>query len=116
MANLMEHKEVSALLDRAIQHFGEEHQLKKLAEECSELSTAILRLTNGCDGHTEAECNDAVLEEVVDVSIMIEQVFRILRDRKTSDGRDIFDIINYKLTRLEQRIDAGKVHAETGTA
>ena len=110
----MDHPYITALFERARKVYGERHQMKKCAEECCELSTAILRFTNGCDGHTANQCFDNILEETADVAIMVEQLCRILHDEPDSTGRTITDIIIEKLARLEQRLDIaeGKSNAE----
>lgn len=101
----MDHPYIKTLFDRARRRYGEQHQMKKCAEECCELSTAILRFTNGCDGHTVTQCLDNVLEETADATIMVDQLYRIFRNTVDSQGRTITDIIIEKLTRLEQRLD-----------
>lgn len=99
---------------RARDFFGDEHQLKKCAEECCELATAIMRLVNGCDGHSETECIDNVMEEVVDVDIMINQLWGIFSLVRTSSGQTLKEIAEYKLQRLKTRIEEGE-HAKTRT-
>lgn len=110
----LDHPYIIALFDRARKVYGERHQMKKCAEECCELSTAILRYTNGCDGHKAYQCFDNILEETADVIIMVEQLYRILSDEPDSTGRTITDIVIEKLARLEQRLDEAEWenHAE----
>lgn len=110
----LDHPYIIALFDRARKVYGERHQMKKCAEECCELSTAILRYTNGCDGHTAIQCFDNILEETADVAIMVDQLCRILSDETDSTGRTLADLIVEKLVRLEQRLDIaeGKSNAE----
>lgn len=96
------------LFIEARMHFGDEHQLRKCAEECCELSTAILRLTNGCDGHTQAQCHDNCMEELADVTIMIDQLWGIFGPTKDSNGHALNDIVQRKLHRLKCRIEEEK--------
>lgn len=95
----------------ARQHFGDEHQMKKCAEECCELATAILRFVNGCDGHTVEECVDNVMEELVDVNIMLNQMWGIFGPWCNSSGLTLKDIEDKKLQRLKFRIEEGQ-HVE----
>lgn len=114
----LDHPHIIALFERARKRYGEQHQMQKCAEECCELSTAILRFTNGCDGHTVTQCFDNVLEEAADATIMVEQLFRIFHDAVDSQDRTITDIILEKLARLEQRLDEAdrEGHAEARTS
>lgn len=73
------------ILQEAIEHFGLRHQAMITAEECGELLTALSHFLRG------RECDPAcIITELVDVSIMIEQLalhfgyyeFIIERDRK----------------------------------
>lgn len=107
-------KEVE-LYVRARKHFGDEHQIKKCAEECCELATSILRYVNGCDGHTEQQCFDNLMEEMADVDIMLNQMWGIFGPRKNSSGLTLEDIKQKKLKRLEERLQEGE-HAKARTA
>ena len=102
---MMANEEVVALYAQARQHYGDEHQMKKCAEECCELSTAILRLTTGCDGHSQDECLDNVMEELVDVDIMLAQMGGIFEQTKNSRGLTLLDIYERKLQRLKARVE-----------
>ena len=101
---------------RAREHFGEEHQLRKSAEECCELATAIMRFTNSCDGHTAQECLDNILEEMADVDIMLNQMWGIFGGMKNSDGETVGDIRTRKLHRLLCRIDEEQDDEEARTS
>lgn len=56
------------------EHYGKDHQLLKMSEECGELSTAIARFilkpTN--------ETYENLVEEMADVKIMIRQMEHLL--------------------------------------
>ncbi len=59
------------IYEQAVIHFGEQKQIRKMVEECIELSQALIHLPDGKS--TQAECCD----ELADVLIMYEQM-RIL--------------------------------------
>ena len=64
------------ILEKAIMHFGEDNQAKKIVEECSELLHAITQLQKTKAWIENHEIDDHSLEEMVDVYILIEQ-FRL---------------------------------------
>lgn len=68
---------------RILAHYGPDAQHKQTIQECSELITAICHRT---DGRTT---DDAVIDELADVSIMVEQMANV-----------------YGRARVEARIDA----------
>lgn len=102
---MMSEEEEVDLYVKARLHYGDEHQMRKCAEECCELATAIMRLTNGCDGHTEQQCLDNVIEEMVDVDIMLNQMWGIFGPRVSPSGLTFNDIKKKKLHRLQCRIE-----------
>lgn len=64
------------VISEAIERYGEERQLVKCCEEMAELTQAICKRFDkgpGCDFDTEA-----VVEELADVEIMLEQLRIIL--------------------------------------
>lgn len=73
----------------AIKYFGEQQQLIKTSEECSELIKACLK-------------NDIenIIEEVADVTIMVEQ----LRLMSFWNEDKFQKILRYKINRLNSRI------------
>lgn len=85
--------------------FGDVHQMRKCAEECCELATAIMRYTNSCDGHTEQQCLDNVLEELADVDIMLAQMWAIFGPLRDSCNYSVSDLKEKKLLRLQCRIE-----------
>ena len=60
------------LLEKAIERFGREAQMVKCCEECGELVQAVCKWIGGTGDE------EAVIEEMVDVEIMLEQVRMIL--------------------------------------
>lgn len=60
-------------IKRIANHYGFRHQGRKLAEECSELSVAMLKYLDGEAGRS------AVIEEMADVRIMSGQMQYLMR-------------------------------------
>jgi NTP pyrophosphatase (non-canonical NTP hydrolase) len=91
-------RETSALnrretYERAIDHWGEDAQLNMGVEEASELITALSRFLRGRTDEAD------VVEEVADVSIMVEQLAMIV-------GEDaVADVVDSKVARLSDRLD-----------
>ena len=67
------------LLCEAIDRWGSDRQLIKCGEECAELVQAICKRFDGGPGKDDAFEVEAIVEEMVDVEIMLEQVRIILR-------------------------------------
>jgi len=69
-------KEYLTLLKARFEKSGEEHCLKKLAEECLELAQAILELqTKIKDGtKTKEQIYEEIAEEMVDINIVMLQL------------------------------------------
>jgi NTP pyrophosphatase (non-canonical NTP hydrolase) len=77
------------IYQRAIDTFGEDHQLAKTIEECMELAVALMHYR---DNKIPL---DQVLQEVADVTIMMRQCALIF-------GEHVVDAhISYKMTRLD---------------
>ena len=75
-------------------HYDSKAQMVKCCEELSELNVAILKYVNGLGS------SDAVLDEIADVYIMLEQLKAIM-----PFGMNIIDeMIDYKLDRQLKRI------------
>ena len=98
-----------AILEAAIETWGERVQIGIAIEEMSELTKALckyLRFQNGdldCDAAALLRCavlRCAVLEEMADVGIMLKQMELIFGDPTEQEI--------YKLERLEQRINRDK--------
>jgi NTP pyrophosphatase (non-canonical NTP hydrolase) len=82
------------VIQKTYQKFGLDKQLLKLAEECSELSAAIVkREVNGMGVSN-------ICEEIADVEILIEQL-------RIDLGKKIDHIKSEKLARLEKRMVSG---------
>ena len=82
------------ILKKAIDQFGFENQTEMIKEECLELALALQKLKrNPCDINV-----DNVIDEIADVSIMIEQA-NIMFPTDLIQKR-----IEYKIDRLQKRI------------
>ena len=82
---------------RAIKHWGAERQRDVAVEECSELQKALMKYRRyGMSEEWRLRC----VEEIADVSIMLEQLVEML-----STEKEFQDIRNYKLKRLNNLID-----------
>ena len=85
---------IDHLLDATIEHYGRDAQLLKAAEECAELTAAILQYT-ARGSHQEIM---SICEEIADVKIMISQLERIF------SKASIHSFESDKIERLASRI------------
>lgn len=86
-------------LQNAIEHFGINRQLSKLAEECGELTQAAMKSMYGSDFNSSL---DNLAEEMADVGILIDQfrlAFPRLIDGPANDWRE------KKIDRLAQMVE-----------
>ena len=83
-----------SVFKRAIAKFGINNQVLMIIEECSELILAISHYNRG------RVRSDAVMEEIVDLTIMLEQARLIYDPTDTEFGRIYIEKIN----RLEKLI------------
>ena len=82
---------------KIIEHYGENHQRYKAAEELSELQTLILQDANK-NGKVP---KSRIIEEIADVYVMLSQLKTIY----CIDGRDIEPVISYKVDRTLKEIE-----------
>lgn len=83
-------------LIKIIEHYGEDHQRYKAAEELSELQTLLLQDANQ-NGKVPL---NRIIEELADVYVVLGQVELIYK----IDSRDTGPIIEYKLDRTLKRM------------
>ena len=86
-------------------HYGEDAQVDMLIEEMSELTKALLKNRRAQKGQTDTPVRatvNAIEEEVADVLIMLHQIIYL------GDFEDLEDIIEEKLDRQLERIEAEK--------
>lgn len=82
---------------KIINHYGAEHQLVKLCEECAELTQQAAK----CYGKG-IPYSDDMIEEIADVLVMIKQFETVM----SQPDRDLIeDHITYKLYRQLDRIE-----------
>lgn len=82
---------------KIIEHYGENHQRFKAAEELSELQTLILQDANK-NGKVP---KSRIIEEIADVYVMLSQLKTIYK----IDGRDLEPVIEYKVDRTLKEIE-----------
>ena len=58
--------------------YGCEHQSNMVIEECAELQKAICKIHRD-DGHITDEHDENLREELVDVQVMLQQMFLVLK-------------------------------------
>jgi NTP pyrophosphatase (non-canonical NTP hydrolase) len=85
------------LFHAAIKNFGVESQIEMIKEECLELALALQKAKRKSNTKEEKEEKyDNIIDEIADVSIMIQQA-RMLFDSNKIDER-----IEFKLERLRK--------------
>ncbi len=78
--------------------FGVSTQIDKCIEECAELTKALMKYKSSVTNYKNiANCQNDVKEELIDVQIMLEQMFNIF-------GKDD-KIYDYKVNRLKERVE-----------
>ena len=82
---------------KIIEHYGENHQRFKAAEELSELQTLILQDANK-NGKVP---KSRIIEEIADVYVMLSQLKTIY----CIDSRDIEPVISWKVERTLRQIE-----------
>ena len=81
---------------KMVTYYGTNDRVRLLMEECGELVQASNKILRYPDSH---EARDNLLEEMVDVSIMIEQV----RTLFNYDDLEWNDMEQYKINRCKKR-------------
>lgn len=82
---------------RILAHYGVNNQHKQAIQECSELITAI------CHRMENRATDDAVIDELADVSIMVEQLANVY-GRSRVESR-IEDKLNRQMERMKEAED-----------
>ena len=91
------------ILQKAIDTYGEEAQMDMCIEEMSELTKAILKLRRykkAHEGNYSKELYNDVVEEIADVSIMLDQMLMIFDCHE-----DVHMQQHKKIKRLENRLE-----------
>ena len=97
---LMPRKKKQDIMHRACNRYGTQNQLLKTIEECNELGSAIAKYLIS---PKSKENENHVLEEIADVSIMIQQLRTFI-----FDDAEIEYIERKKLERLEGWLKNGR--------
>lgn len=79
---------------QVLSKYGCEHQMGMVIEECAELQKAICKIQRD-DGHITDEHDENLREELVDVVVMCQQMFLVLK----MSADDINNRANRKLVR-----------------
>lgn len=83
---------------KIINHYGTQHQLVKLCEECAELAQQAAKCYD-----KDMPYSDDMIEEIADVLVMIKQFETVM----SQPDRDLLeDQITYKLRRQLDRIES----------
>ena len=98
-----------------VDHIGLPALLEQLAEECSELAQASLKLARYIRGEnmpakTLMELTGNLLEEIADV----DNILVLMAGTELYDGPRIARIRENKMARWAQRIEKGRQQAEEG--
>ena len=93
--------------------YGEDYLLRQLAEECSELSQAALKLIRANRKETPMRPEEAVehlIEEIADVTVMLKGVYDTMFDPPMMDA--VNDIHIEKVARMYDRLLDGKMEED----
>ena len=90
----MLNKDNKDLCWQVLSKYGCENQLGMVVEECAELQKAVCKLLRD-DGHITDAHDENFREELVDVLVMLEQMFLVLK----MSADDINNRANRKLVR-----------------
>ena len=74
----MLNKQNQDLCWQVLSKYGCEHQMGMVIEECSELQKAVCKIWRD-DGHITDAHDENLREELVDVQVMLQQMFLVLK-------------------------------------
>ena len=88
-----------------VKKYGEDYMLRQLAEECTELAQAALKLIRARRKETpmrEDEAKEHLIEEVADVTVMLKGLYDTMFDAPMMDAVNDFHIekVNRMYTRM----------------
>ena len=88
---------------KAIDYYGSFEQHSVAMEECGELIQAISKFMRATKPSDMLIARNHIKEEMADVLIMLAQ----LQEMHSIDGKELEQEIDYKLARLNERIENG---------
>lgn len=91
------------ILRKAIQEYGVLNQIFMLFEEMSELQKEIVKFKRATKEQEIIETQKNIIEEIADVTIMLEQI-RIIFDIQNTFSK----VYDFKINRLAERLDIQK--------
>ena len=99
--------------NKIIDRYGEEYVLRRLAEECTELAQAALKLIRARRKETpmrEDEARERLVEEIADVHLMAGEVFRHMLF--AAEQRCVDEICEQKRERMFARMLDGQMESD----
>ena len=96
-----------------VKKYGEEYMLRQLAEECTELAQAALKLIRARRKETpmrEDEAKEHLIEEVADVTVMLKGLYDTMFDTSMMDAVNDFHI--EKVNRMYMRMLDGEMEED----
>lgn len=86
---------------KIIEHYGVNHQQRKLAEEVFELQEAIFANWYDVDGVTNVGYVEHIREEIADVTVVLKQIQYYYE----IPDEEIEDVMKYKVQRTLKRME-----------
>ena len=96
-----------------VEKYGEEYMLRQLAEECVELAQAALKLIRARRKETptrESEARERFLEEVADVSVMVNALDETLLS--VEELKYVCEMQDFKEKRMYERMLDGEMEED----
>lgn len=96
-----------------VEKYGEEYMLRQLAEECTELAQAALKVIRSKRKETpmrEDEAMEHLMEEIADVTVMLKALYDTMFDASMMDV--VNDIHIEKVNRMYARMLDGKMEED----
>lgn len=100
-------------MNEIVEKYGEEYMLRQLAEECTELAQAALKLIRARRKETpmrEDEATEHLMEEIADVTVMLKGVYDTMFDAAMMDVVNDFHV--EKVNRMYERMLDGKMEED----
>lgn len=95
---------VKEIIEKALIHFGERHQINKVIEESAELIQAISKMREyqeiSCGDYTD-ELRNNIITELADVYVTLEYVKTLYNINE----EELNNEIEFKINRLQERME-----------